>query len=48
MPARWGEWDLADVWLETPEPAAADSFNTTNPLGQTSAQPRAVAPGAKP
>ena len=48
MPARWGEWHLADVWLETPEPAAADSSNTTNPTDQTSPQSRAVAPGARP
>ncbi len=48
MPAAWGEWHLADVWLETPEPASADSPNTTNPPGQTSPPPRAVGPGAKP
>jgi len=48
MPARWGEWHLADVWLETPEPAAADSSNTPNPAGQASPQSRAAAPGAKP
>ncbi|HXY25821.1 MAG TPA: ABC transporter substrate-binding protein [Candidatus Acidoferrum sp.] len=23
MPARWGEWHLADVWLDVPEPAPA-------------------------
>jgi len=48
MPARWGEWHLADVWLETPEPAAADSSNAANPAAQTSPPPRAAAPGAKP
>lgn len=48
MPARWGEWHLADVWLETPEPAVADSSNTSSPASQTSPQPRAAAPGAKP
>jgi peptide/nickel transport system substrate-binding protein len=48
MPARWGEWHLADVWLETPEPAAADSSNTPNPASQTSPQPRPATPGAKP
>jgi peptide/nickel transport system substrate-binding protein len=37
MPARWGEWHLADVWLET-----------TNPAVPSSPQPRAPAPGAKP
>ena len=48
MPALWGEWHLADVWLETPEPAVADSSNAANPAAQTSPQPRAAAPGAKP
>jgi Bacterial extracellular solute-binding proteins, family 5 Middle len=48
MPARWGEWHLADVWLEPPEPALADPSHTTNPAAQTSAQPRAANPGAKP
>jgi len=50
MPARWGEWHLADVWLETLEPAAADSSNSANPApaAQTSPQPRPAAPGAKP
>jgi peptide/nickel transport system substrate-binding protein len=48
MPARWGEWHLADVWLELPEPAAVDSSNTGNTGAPSSAQPRAAAPGAKP
>jgi peptide/nickel transport system substrate-binding protein len=48
MPARWGEWHLADVWLELPEPAAADSSNTGNTEAPSSPQPRAAAPGAKP
>jgi hypothetical protein len=50
MPARWGEWHLADVWLETPDPAAADSSSPANPTAPTSPQPRAAAavPGAKP
>ncbi len=48
MPARWGEWHLADVWLETPEPAAADSSNPPGNLAPSSPQPSAVAPGAKP
>jgi len=50
MPARWGEWHLADVWLETPEPATTDSSSSGNPPAQTSPQPRAAAaaPGAKP
>jgi hypothetical protein len=48
MPARWGEWHLADVWLELPEPAAPDSLNTGNTSAPTSPQPQANAPGAKP
>jgi hypothetical protein len=42
MPARWGEWRLADVWLDLPEPAPAstESVRTT--------QPPAASPGAKP
>jgi peptide/nickel transport system substrate-binding protein len=48
MPARWGEWHLADVWLELTEPAAADSLNTGNTAAPPSPQPQATAPGAKP
>jgi peptide/nickel transport system substrate-binding protein len=48
MPARWGEWHLTDVWLELPQPAAADSSNTGNNAAPSSPQPRAAAPGAKP
>lgn len=48
MPARWGEWHLADVWLETTEPAMADSSNASRPASQAPSQPRAAVPGAKP
>src|SRR5580692_1257673 len=48
MPARWGEWHLADVWLETASPALTDPASTANPAVQSSPQPRAAAPGAKP
>ena len=48
MPARWGEWHLADVWLELPEPVQADSSNRANGTPPTSQQPRLAAPGAKP
>jgi ABC-type transport system substrate-binding protein len=37
MPARWGEWHLADVWLDLPEPSssqAGDSNPTANPASQ--------------
>jgi hypothetical protein len=47
MPARWGEWHLADVWLDlpTPSPAQADAANPAGtPLHPTPAPP----PGAKP
>ena len=39
MPARWGEWHLADVWLDTPESAATPPSNAAS---------SALAPGAKP
>jgi peptide/nickel transport system substrate-binding protein len=37
MPARWGEWHLADVWLDLPEPNAEQRGNSN-----------AALPGAKP
>jgi len=37
MPARWGEWHLADVWLDLPEPAANSNSDSN-----------AASPGAKP
>jgi peptide/nickel transport system substrate-binding protein len=47
MPARWGEWHLADVWLDLPEPSAAQPGNSNG--GPTPAnQPPAASPGAKP
>jgi peptide/nickel transport system substrate-binding protein len=48
MPARWGEWHLADVWLELPEPATADSLNIRNAAAPSSPQPRTADSGAKP
>ena len=50
MPARWGEWHLADVWLDTPESsAAADTSNPANAVPPSAqSQPRAAASGAKP
>ncbi|MGC2832395.1 MAG: ABC transporter substrate-binding protein [Candidatus Acidiferrum sp.] len=47
-PAHWGEWHLADIWLEIPEPAAPDASNSAGTAAQTSAQSQAVASGAKP
>ena len=46
MPARWGEWHLADVWLDVPEPGSAqppDSHNMGVPV-----TPPSASPGAKP
>jgi peptide/nickel transport system substrate-binding protein len=37
IPARWGEWHLADVWLDLPGPAATSNSDSN-----------AAAPGAKP
>ncbi|MGC1615094.1 MAG: ABC transporter substrate-binding protein [Candidatus Acidiferrum sp.] len=48
MPARWGEWHLADVWLELPEPAAAAASNSTVSAAHASPQSHAAAAGAKP
>jgi peptide/nickel transport system substrate-binding protein len=47
MPARWGEWHLADVWLEVAESAATDSSNPAKSAAP-SLPPRVAAPGAKP
>jgi hypothetical protein len=47
MPARWGEWHLADVWLDLSEPATAQPGNANG--AETPAPPPAAAsPGAKP
>jgi Bacterial extracellular solute-binding proteins, family 5 Middle len=48
MPARWGEWHLADVWLELPEPAAADGLVPAITTAPSSPEPRPAASGAKP
>jgi peptide/nickel transport system substrate-binding protein len=47
MPASWGEWHLADVWLDLPEPVPAQPVNSNG--AETPAPPPAAAsPGAKP
>jgi hypothetical protein len=46
MPARWGEWRLADVWLELPEPSAAQPGNP-NATATPATRPPAAS-GAKP
>jgi ABC-type transport system substrate-binding protein len=48
MPARWGEWHLADVWLELSEPAAADLSAPAITTAPSSPPPRPAVPGAKP
>jgi len=40
MPTKWGEWHLADVWLDRPESATAST--------EASASSQGVASGAKP
>jgi ABC-type transport system substrate-binding protein len=47
MPARWGEWHLADVWLDLPEPSPAQPANL-NGTATPATQPPAASPGAKP
>jgi MarR-like DNA-binding transcriptional regulator SgrR of sgrS sRNA len=47
MPARWGEWHLADVWLDLPEPATAQPGNT-NGTEPPANPPATTSPGAKP
>jgi hypothetical protein len=48
MPARWGEWHLADVWLDLPEPSQTDSSNSANVTTPGFPQSRSAATGAKP
>ena len=48
MPERWGEWHLADVWLDLTEPPGADSSNSANKAPQSPSQARANVLGAKP
>jgi hypothetical protein len=47
MPARWGEWHLADVWLDLPETRPAQPGNP-NGTATPAAQPLTASPGAKP
>ena len=47
MPTLWGEWHLADVWLDLPEPSAAQ-LGDSNGAATPAAQPPAASPGAKP
>jgi MarR-like DNA-binding transcriptional regulator SgrR of sgrS sRNA len=42
LPSKWGEWHLADVWLELPEAAPL----TGNSVGSSASAPSAL--GAKP
>ena len=47
MPARWGEWHLADVWLELPEQSPAQPGNP-NGTETPATAPAGASPGAKP
>jgi ABC-type transport system substrate-binding protein len=47
MPARWGEWHLADVWLDLPEQVPAPPGNP-NGAETPSTPPAAASSGAKP
>jgi hypothetical protein len=47
MPARWGEWHLADVWLDLPESSAAQAANSSG-TATPATPPATVSPGAKP
>jgi hypothetical protein len=44
MPAKWGEWHLADVWLDSTE----SSPGSTKPAAQLPAPTKTSVPGAKP
>jgi peptide/nickel transport system substrate-binding protein len=45
MPARWGEWHLADVWLDESVPGQPGNPNSTE---SPAIPPAAASPGAKP
>jgi hypothetical protein len=47
MPARWGEWRLADVWLDLPDSAQNDGARPASD-GAKPAQKPAAASGVKP
>jgi ABC-type transport system substrate-binding protein len=47
MPARWGEWRLADVWLDLPEQVPAQPGNP-NGAETPVTPPAAASSGAKP
>jgi ABC-type transport system substrate-binding protein len=47
MPARWGEWHLADVWLDLPEAAQAAAGNSNGAGSPANPLPAALS-GAKP
>jgi hypothetical protein len=44
MPAKWGEWHLADVWLDRSEPSPSD----VKPAVNSSTTTQTPVPGAKP
>jgi len=54
LPACWGEWHLADIWLDVPEPAPIKPQNpfskglATLPAAQTPQSPPPGAAGVHP
>lgn len=48
QPARWGQWHLADVWLDSPEPTRADGANIGGGNIPPPPQKPAVVAGAEP
>ncbi len=47
LPARWGEWHLADVWLDSPAPSPAQG-DASNSAGTSLHPAPTLSPGAKP
>jgi len=48
LPARWGEWHLADVWLAASDAAQADASDAPSDPPKNAAQKPASVPGVKP
>jgi len=48
LPARWGEWHLADVWLAASGAAQADASDTPSDAPKNAAQKPGSVPGVKP
>jgi ABC-type transport system substrate-binding protein len=48
MPARWGEWHLADVWLDTSDGARLSSISSENHPVSSASQVPGIVRGAQP